>query len=429
MVQLIIGHITSDKARIWVKGEDDSISANISLSQKGGSARNILTPLISKEYDTAVVDFTGLSPETFYECNVSFERGTEVVGSFTTMPETTESFNFLLGSCHFSQGTDHFSPEFNRIAELAKQENSLFQINCGDQIYIDTAIRPFWVTSEQGYKERYEETWHSEPLKKLFGNLPQYMAIDDHEIFNDFSNNNLSPKEQQWFDWAQKTYRIFQHSHNPGNYQGQLYYSFECAHASFFVMDLRTGRKGNNMISDQQFSDLVFWINDENTTGKIKILVSSVPFITQLIPGPQNDKWSGGKYVEQRDRILQIMMEASNKKIVLLSGDIHLSSHAWIEYESQGKTYRINELISSPIKQLQSNLLDHTTPTAISVNGKQVKYFLGNHMGYPVTAGKRYALRNNIMSIDVKPESLSYRVYALNSEDMVFEGDIIFKTL
>lgn len=426
MVQLIIGHVTNDKARIWVKGEDDSISANISLSQKDGSSHKIQTPLNSNEYNTAVVDFTGLRPATFYDCKVSFERGTEVVGSFTTMPETTNSFNFLLGSCHFSQGTDHFSPEYKRIAELARQEMSLFQINCGDQIYIDTAIRPFWVTSEQGYKERYEETWHSEPLKNLFGKLSQYMAIDDHEIFNDFSNDNLSPQELQWFEWAQNTYRIFQHSHNPGNYQGQLYYSFECAHASFFVMDLRTGRKGNNMISDQQFSDLLSWINDENTTDKIKMLVSSVPFITQLMPGPQKEKWSGVKYVEQRDRVLQTMMAASNKKIVVLSGDIHLSSHAWIEYESQGTIYQINELISSPIKQLQANLLDHNCPTTISVNGRQVRYFLGNHMGYPVTAGERYSLRNNIMSIDVKPASLSYRVYALNSDDMVFEAEIIF---
>ena len=92
--------------------------------------------------------------------------------------------------------------------------------------------------------------------------------------------------------------------------------------------------------------------------------------------------------------------------------------HAWIEYEGGGKTHRINELISSPIKQIQANLLLHATPDHILVNGQPMAYFAGKHMGYPVTAGEqRHVLQHNIMGITLGHASPGYKVFAVNGDD------------
>ena len=434
MVQLIIGHVTTSTAKVWIKANGVATTATVTLTpaldDKKGNKPKIANILFGADsYYTGVTEFSNLDPDSHYTCKVIFDQKTAqpVEGTLRTMPEAADEINFLLGSCHLSLFTDHVSPEFRRIAEIAKLENSRFLLTCGDQMYIDTAVHPFWITSRDDYAERYEETWHSPELKQVFGNLSQYMIIDDHEIYNDFSNENLSRKQQQLFTWASDAYKIFQHAHNPG-VPDKFYYSFECAHADFFVMDARTERTGNYMISNEQFDTLKSWINDTATKDKIKIIVSSVPLITQLDQEQQNDKWSGAKYIAQRDKILKVLMEASNKKIVILSGDIHLSSHAYITYEVNGKTYRINELISSPIKQAQFNILNDDPGGVIIANNNTYDYFLCKHMGYPVKTGEtRYPLRNNIMSIFVKPDRLSYKVFALIGNEMLFEDEILFE--
>src|SRR5450432_3048004 len=106
------------------------------------------------------------------------------------------------------------SPEFECIEEIATMTNSRFMISCGGQMYIDIKY-PVDVKTEDHYAMRYTHTWYSKALSNFFANLPQYMILDDHEIFNDFVNQGLTEHEQDWFNWGVKTYGIFQHSHNP----------------------------------------------------------------------------------------------------------------------------------------------------------------------------------------------------------------------
>ncbi len=428
MAQLIIGHVTTTSAKIWVRGLDGQTSATMTLTDKDGRISldgPIQLQLPSATYNTAVQTFHSLQADTKYFCSALFNDDEAINGSFSTMPAQADEFCFLLGSCHFSLGPDHTSPEFKRIQEIATINQNKFMISCGDQMYIDI-VRPISVNSEGDYAKRYAQTWHSEELSNFFANLPQYMIIDDHEIFNDFVNENLTVQEQNWFAWALKTYGIFQHSHNPGN-GTKLYYEFECAHAAFFVMDLRTERTSKQMISEEQLQRLISWYDAENTKDKIKFIVSSVPFITQLTKHEQNDKWSGNNYLSQRDKIIEFLMASKDKKVIFLSGDIHLASHAFISYTSGERTYQIHELISSPIKQVGFSILSHKASKTLMVNDKALQYNLGNHMGGPYeNAQSLHLLRNNVMSISVRNNSLFYKVYALNKDKVVFEDEISF---
>lgn len=427
MAQLIIGHVTTTTAKIWIRGLGGQGSGRVRLFQHDGTMhREIVLQLNAAAYFTAITEFKGLLPDTGYSCSVIFNDGKEVKGSFISMPEQAEEFSFLLGSCHFSWGMDYRSPEFKRMHAISRMEKSRFMLSCGDQMYIDTILKPFWVSSVDHYAERYTETWHSDELRLFFANLPQYMIWDDHEIYNDFVNEDLNECEQDWFNWAEQTYRIFQHSHNPEN-GNHLYYSFACAHAAFFVLDVRSERTGNRMISDEQMQGLVNWFSDETIADKIKFIVSPVPVLTQLKEQQQKDKWSGERYVWQRDLILNMLMKSKEKKVIILSGDIHFASHVYASYESDGKTYEVHELISSPIKQLGFNLLAKETPASIQVNQVPMKYHLGKHMGRPVDHGEaKRSLDDNVMSISVRKNSVYFKVYSLDGDEVVFEGEVLF---
>ncbi|MES2727905.1 MAG: alkaline phosphatase D family protein [Bacteroidota bacterium] len=418
MIQLIIGHTTSETSTIWIKGIDGQTQANITLKTDGKSPINIPNiELDNLRFNTAVITLQNLDADSVYNITVVFDVGNNVKGKFRTLPTDADEFTFLLGSCHFSQGVDPSSPEFEHINNIASATNAKFMMNCGDQMYIDTAVLPIWVNNDWGYAERYMETWHSPEVQKVFANLPQYMILDDHEIFNDFSSQNVSGKKLKLFNWALSTYDVFQHSHNPNNYN-KIYYSFDTLFASFFVLDVRTERTEAEMISSKQMEDLTLWINDIDTADRVKVIVSPVPFITQLEKKSNKDKWSGNKYKTQRNQIIDTIFNSPCQKFLLLSGDIHLSVNSSIK-QTAGNNKILHELISSPIKQLQANLLSSTKINLLP-DHPNYSYKLGKRMGNPVNKGaSRIKLQNNIMAITLSKTTIKYSVYSLVNGELI----------
>jgi len=425
MLQLIIGHVTTNSVKIWVRGKPVATAAVVELQDNDTPVFHQQAQLVADDYNTATVVAEGLRDNLRYDCIVHFDDGTVVRGLCKTLPVQADSFNFLLASCHLCFGTERSSPEFGRINWVAGQEQSRFMIGCGDQIYIDTIFPGLGVKSRDDYRQRYEQTWASPEVAQVFGTLPQYMIVDDHEIYNNFVNANLNSRQQELLDWAVSSYRIFQHAHNPDT-ESVFYYNFSCCHADFFVMDLRTERTATQMISDTQFGKLLDWLNTR-AVGRIKFIISSVPLFTQVGKVWEKDKWSEERYISQRNQLIELLMQSDHKRVIILSGDIHLASHAEISYEQAGQSFSIHELISSPIKQTQLPLLSSHPSPVIDINGTSVAYALSRHMGGPVVEGESHVpLVNNFMSISVSENAVHYKVYAANSEELLFEDDIFF---
>ncbi|MBC7773973.1 MAG: alkaline phosphatase family protein [Phycisphaerae bacterium] len=429
MAQLIIGETTHQTVKIWIRGKGNQSTATITLVTDG-EVPKILENIVLNifEYNTAVITVKNLTQNKTYSCQVIFNTGDIINGEVRTFAVDEEEFTFLLASCHFSQGVDHNSPEYGHIYNIAKNTNSRFIMNCGDQMYIDTVICPIWVMSKDQYAERYSETWSSAQLQKVFSHIPQFMILDDHEIYDDFSNDNMTGKKLELLTWATNTYRIFQHSHNPDVYNA-FYYSFDCAFTSFFVLDVRTERNGAQMISGDQLNILKQWIDDPETSHRLKVIVSPVPFITQLNEKIQKDKWSDYKFIHQRDAIIDAIFKSPCQKFLLLSGDIHLAVHSKIEKYAGTNNKVLHELISSPIKQVQANLLDHQQRNFIEVNRELYKYSVGNRMGNPAKEGmERIKLQNNIMQITLSKNNIRYCVHSLVNGNPIanFEDELSF---
>jgi len=448
---LIIGHITDTTVKIWVRaGNEIHVeSAYISIEVIDPVTNEIA---YSETYELQnhnntfgchVFNIHGLNPqnesskEYLVQGVVDLGDGVThpVKGRFKTAPIEDTGFSFFLGSCYFSQGKDYISQEYRDLRKWSDIKNPLFMMNTGDQIYIDV-IQGTWISrSEEDYVDRYLDTWHAEDTRKFLSSLPQYMILDDHELYNNFKIPKPGSSQEKTFNNAKRVYSCFQHSHNPDTQSpDRFYYNFKMSGTEFFVFDVRTEKTDDFMISQEQFEYFNNWLS--NNVGKMKFVVTPVPLVTQLA-GKQKDKWAEKRYRNQRDKIFEVIAECGCDKLVFLTGDIHLSCHTSLRFEYNGRNWVFNELASSPIKQLQFWIVNRKIKTLKGnfSNGHEVlyNYSIIKYMGKKNNShnADAYKLQNNAMNLFWDPllEKLNYECLGLNNGDLVkiFEGSIEFQ--
>src|SRR5205809_784833 len=76
MANLVIGHVSQASARVWVRGDKKSKSAKLRYRTKGvGAWSTQMAPLEEHRGFIAVIDLPGLTPDTAYECDLSYQGG------------------------------------------------------------------------------------------------------------------------------------------------------------------------------------------------------------------------------------------------------------------------------------------------------------------------------------------------------------------
>ncbi|MDP5216968.1 alkaline phosphatase D family protein [Ruegeria sp. 2205SS24-7] len=258
-----------------------------------------------------------------------------------------------------------------------------FVIHAGDQIYYDfpsTDLTP----SRDEYRLAYREAWFEDkPLKHFLTQWPNYMILDDHEIVDEFPDISeeikSKVKPRTYLEAAGIAYQEYVHSRHPpsvnktptsNNLPGPFNYSFCRGKARFFVLDTRTRRKiGKNtwhMIDGGQMRSLLSWMREFKSD--LKFVVSSVPFVANVKGGKQdddsrrswygaysNDKWSGEKFEQQREEIIEFIARERIERLVFLTGDMHCCYHATMRIGTGNRyqTTTVHELAGGPIYQLQ----------------------------------------------------------------------------
>jgi cholesterol oxidase len=241
----------------------------------------------------------------------------------------------------------------------------------GDQIYADaTANLADSKTPHERYRLAYQTAFSSPNLKQVLAHVPTYMAIDDHEIINDW--RGMGSKKSLGNDYFVNGCRNawdYQFAHSPslGNaHKSRFWYEFELRGARFFVMDTRTERtllKGNkegvsgDLFSRTQYLALVQWLAgcaaqaDVNRPCFIVSGVPIAPMFNQLVDEPElwqhEDGWGG--YPQSLREFSEAVVHSGVKNLVLLSGDYHLSCASEVTFHAQnGKQARALSLVSSP---------------------------------------------------------------------------------
>lgn len=320
--------------------------------------------------------------------------------TFTTQAQqtkTAESLSFLLGSCRYP-GLFWKQKEADRIFGPMLAQHDVRPVNftlmVGDQIYADMFNRliPLGLAdSYEEFQERYHSSFGSRNMRKLLSRVPTYMILDDHEIEDNWSQDRLqkSNAKRMLFNLAIGAYMSYQWSHGPrfadsyvhdSSYHVpdvfknmntlNLFYDFRCAGYPFFVLDTRTqrfkadmpglvdnhllGRPSLDPKEPSQLDRVCVWLKHmQNTHGNTpKFVVSSSVFLPNSVDTLRGDKQkekddSWPCFPNTRRQILKTIVENRVQNVIFLSGDIHCSCIAQLEFASPYEDLMAFSIVSS----------------------------------------------------------------------------------
>ncbi|MFV1976508.1 MAG: alkaline phosphatase D family protein, partial [Candidatus Scalindua sp.] len=286
----------------------------------------------------------------------------------TDIEGNADKLSFLIGSCRYpgllwgKKNADKiFKPILDHLSNNPYGEDPKFILMVGDQIYADMLNRLVPIGLADTYEEfqdRYHQAFGSRNMRRLLRNIPTYMILDDHEIEDNWTQDRIgkSSKKRLIFNLAMGAYMSYQWSHGPRNYADRLFYNFEHAGFPFFTIDVRTqrfkdaefGLKDNHLLGRPSFdpineptqlNHLCNWLSDqqEKNGNRPKFITSSSVFVPNQVITVKSDKqkdnsdsWSA--FPQTRKTLLKHIVDNNIQNVVFLSGDIHNSNVAEIDF-------------------------------------------------------------------------------------------------
>jgi len=337
---------------------DDDSPSDAEIAKRLPDIENIQDMLLGKELDDYEVTFRTFPDKDSIQDKVSFLLGScRYPGLLWKIKEADRIFGPMLS--HFDSGPDA----------------ARFTLMIGDQVYADTLNRLLPVGRADTYEEfqeRYQTAFGSPNMRRLLRTSPTYMMLDDHEIEDNWTQDQLRDAgKHRLFNYAIGAYMSYEWSHSPRTWGRLLYYKFDCGGYPFFVLDTRTqrfkddaeGLEDNHMLGRPQIDrqhlgqlqQLLNWLSDQQKLrGNVpKFIGSSSVFapnamderlsgegVPNLFRGNEkrrgdSDSWPA--YPRTRQAILQHIVDNHIENVVFLTGDIHCANIARMEIEVNAK--------------------------------------------------------------------------------------------
>ena len=273
----------------------------------------------------------GLKPHTEYFYVWKSGNDVSEVGRTRTRPDPTSAtpLRIAFSSCqNFAHG--HYSPHTH-----AATESLDLYLFLGDYVYERGRADALFPGREDrvdandlgSYRRKYK-LYRSDPgLRELHRLHPSVHIWDDHEVENNYSDNNPPPALLQRFagyraasEWLPREvdrrdrFRIYRRVPI-----GTM--------AEVFLLDERQYRTGDNdgqprrMLGDAQLNWLIASL--KASRAQWKIVAQQVAVAQNAFgDGPRRDTWDG--YPEERARLLSEIERAGVRNVIFLTGDAHV---------------------------------------------------------------------------------------------------------
>jgi hypothetical protein len=278
--------------------------------------------------------------------------------------------HFLLGCCRYpgmefeAVRADSALRHLNDLLE-SDAEHRDFMLLVGDQIYADATAGLLDVASPvEKFRLCYEQAFATREFGRLARQLPLYMAIDDHEIVDNWSQDRLAEgrEAKRLFFAAMASYAAYQYSHSPRNRPGVpgFNYEFEAGGYPFVVLDTRTQRSRHGagapaILVQEQIDHLEQWLASWSGKGKDDGRPKFIVTGSVLFPGLRcHDVRSPGRAQRsdvaadswqmaqgQRRRILELLRTHATRNVVFVSGDYHCAATATLDLGAGLKAYAV----------------------------------------------------------------------------------------
>lgn len=228
-----------------------------------------------------------------------------------------------------------------------------FMLLLGDQIYADARAGIIDTQSPiEKLLPRYRDAFgSSRGFRLLAQTLPLYMVMDDHEINDDWSQDQAlaSTSNAVLASNAKAAFKVFQYAHGPGapaDLQNPtapvegFNYSYTHSGFPFIVLDTRTQRTRlpeRRILHVSQWRWLEAWLLAEQKKGAHpKFVVSGSVVVPGLkkcngLPAPRGaDTWQMS--APERRRLLSFIADNHIANVVFVSSDYHCSAAAEISF-------------------------------------------------------------------------------------------------
>jgi len=238
-----------------------------------------------------------------------------------------------------------------------------FMLMLGDQIYADataglmdspSVLEKVTLTTRRAFA--------SDGFRALTTQLPTYMVVDDHEITDGWSNDELAINPEfekaaeaekaalRLRNTAFSTFTAYQWAHSPGNGAAPGFnYHFDGPGSSFFVLDTRTQRQRYGatprICAPEQLTALKDWLDER--PDDVKFIVTGsvvVPGLSDYetadgVPVRAADTWQLAP--QQRSALLELVDSCPSNHVVFVSGDYHCSAIATLTFSSGRTAYAV----------------------------------------------------------------------------------------
>ncbi|WP_223555210.1 alkaline phosphatase D family protein [Pseudomonas sp. BF-R-01] len=441
----IIGHTTTQHARIFLRGElqkDTLVFGGIRYRRSGDTpwSKAIFKQLTSTRDMCDVFALNDLATDTEYEYQAGWFSPMSPVHTVETVQElplqwprhvyrfSTQSGNpaapraYIVGSCRYLRMTvgapsfphlgDRIFASITNLAQRAETPISALLMT-GDQVYIDdlNIIAP-----DREYKEilsKYRMAFSQPHISKLMSGTPTYMILDDHEIEDNWPTNK-NKNDDFLYNNAIAAYELYQASHSPahelledGNIRQHLeryWYQFTNGDIEWFVTDSRTRRNlsagDRRILDEEQELALCEWLI--HSPARVKFVVTSVMFYPDR-KRLGDDAWKA--FPEQRLRLLETIRTRRIKNVFFVSGDVHGSLTSRLTH-SEDPDFEVHTIVSSPL--CNSKLLPYAKASTFILDQPLVRTAAGDY---------RHELTSQVISQDnfahliVEPEQIRVSYY------------------
>lgn len=313
----MVGAVTDDSASFWVRTAI-ACEVRIRVFDADGNPASTGTARTTKAADlTAVVGVDGLKPAASYSYEILLNDRPLVLDGlrFRTHPATGQPGRFRVA---FGGGAG-FVPKWEHMWDTILKEQPNAMLMLGDNVYIDDPQN--LLTQHYCYYRRQSRPeW-----QRLTASTAMYSIWDDH----DFGTNDCVPgADIESPKWKRTVWEKFQQnwanpSYGGGTKQPGCWYDFSIADVHFIMLDGRyyRSRKGTpTMLGPVQKQWLLSRL--KSSTGRIKVLVSPVPWTEGIKPGSR-DPWDG--FSKEREEIFSFIEKNRIEGVFLMAADRHRS--------------------------------------------------------------------------------------------------------
>jgi phosphodiesterase/alkaline phosphatase D-like protein len=476
----IIGLVTETSARILVEFQNSTEVSLILTDDKNNDNNSAFynnTQYVKSNTPT-IFKFEGLKPGRKYLISFSPQLKTisENQASFSTLNGFIDfgkhnSFNLVFISCNAIQyePLNRNNNLWYNLLDRVKKGRIDYIFHIGDQIYVDIEteiseeLNPYAMASKllknkncktyskyqnkirQMIKDVYIKTFTFPPTAEVLSMVPNFMILDDHEIYDDFGfkKTDLDKKSFDYFFQQQARYMYYQ-------YQRQLSEDVDLVNLNnnrdefiplilnkigFYFLDIRGSRtwhlvpgqnRNESMIGPVQMKNFTETFSKEGSFDELdtSLVIGSVPLVISDTKIAQmaykhfdNDYQEIWTFNHQKDllKVLDKLRNWKNRKmnrnLLLVGGDYHYSWKTTIFYKNN---FFVNQIVTSGIVQRPLNQKEKDEAYSILYGSNKIDNSEYSFIHHEINFNRNYAIVE-ISKFD-NQENGSHYVTKINTE-------------